>query len=632
MEKSVSKKAEQTLKKARVKYPIGVKLVVIITVLLLVSLGTITFLVSAMVSSDVRITAEDNNFTVNRRSATEAENKLNTVRSNVFLLLDMLNAAGSSAALSRQASAFFFERNQDIAAVVIPGSLELVNTRFFVSNEIETTLITLFLQNEAAAVRRAVAGEPLLINAAPVFGVPVIAMLYPWQESGYEQAVVTFFSSEDLTESFGSGANSSFMVNDQGDVLVHADYNLVRAGANMANTPIVQAMQESGDRNLQLLYTDQEGNRFFSAFRKISIGDAAVITSIEYNIVFEGIAATTRRNIFLTAAVLFAAILFIWFFSKTISSPVRVLAAAAGQIEQGNFEINLKAKTQDELGLLTDSFVNMSRGLAERERLKDTFGRFINKDIAEKAMKGELTLGGETKHVTIFFSDIRSFTAISEKLEPHEIVGFLNDYMTRMVRCVNDTNGVVDKFIGDAVMAVWGAPISAGSPMADALNCVRSALMMRAALLEFNEGRGGEKKPIIKIGCGINTGDVVAGQIGSSERMEYTVIGDAVNLASRTEALNKPLGTDILITENTYNLIKDYLIVEEMPSVTVKGKEKPVRMFAVVNIPDANDIPGAGAKGPRTLAEVRNLLGIKAPDMNKVDTDAEEQKYKIQES
>ncbi len=112
--------------------------------------------------------------------------------------------------------------------------------------------------------------------------------------------------------------------------------------------------------------------------------------------------------------------------------------------------------------------------------------------------------------------------------------------------------------------------------------------------------------------------------------MEYTVIGDTVNFASRTESLNKPLHTDILLTENTYELIKDYVLVEQMPSVTVKGKEKPVHMYAVINMPYAEDIPGAGKDGPKTMAEVRDLLGIDAPDLATVNLDEEEKKYKIQ--
>ena len=270
-------------------------------------------------------------------------------------------------------------------------------------------------------------------------------------------------------------------------------------------------------------------------------------------------------------------------------------------------------------------------GLKERERLKDAFGRFTNSKIAEKAAHGELNLGGETKVVTVFFSDIRSFTEISEKLEPYEVVEFLNAYMTRMVDCVVQTGGVVDKFIGDAIMAVWGSPESAGSPKADALNAVRTALLMRSSLIDFNKDRGGDKKPIIRIGCGINSGPVIAGQIGSKSRMEYTCIGDTVNFASRTESLNKPLCTDILITEDTYNLVKDEVDVEVMPTVTVKGKAKPQHMYAVVNMRKELDIPGAGPDGPKSLAEIRALLGKTAPDLSKVNLDDDEKKYQIQQ-
>jgi adenylate cyclase len=173
-------------------------------------------------------------------------------------------------------------------------------------------------------------------------------------------------------------------------------------------------------------------------------------------------------------------------------------------------------------------------------------------------------------------------------------------------------------------MAHWGTAYTAGSPGQDAYNCVVAALMMRKALYYMNKDRqqGDPGNPPIQIGCGINTGIVTAGQIGSDLRMEYTVIGDPVNLASRIEALNKPLGTDILISENTWRLVKNKIITEEMPSVSVKGKEKPLRIFAVVNF------SGTG-KGPQTLAAVRRLLGIKPPDMGKVDVNAHEEKYTI---
>jgi adenylate cyclase len=198
-----------------------------------------------------------------------------------------------------------------------------------------------------------------------------------------------------------------------------------------------------------------------------------------------------------------------------------------------------------------------------------------------------------------------------------------------MVECVEKTNGVVDKYIGDSVMAHWGTAYTSGSAEQDALNCVRTALMMRAALLDMNRLRGPDDpaNPVIRIGCGIDSGIVTVGQIGSPRRMEYTAIGDAVNLASRTESLNKPLGTDILITENTWELAGGHLITEEMPPVIMKGKEKPVRLFAVINLRSAEE--GAGQPYPRTLAELRDVLDLPAPELDAVDLGAEDVKYKI---
>ncbi|MDR1932652.1 MAG: HAMP domain-containing protein, partial [Spirochaetales bacterium] len=452
----------------RVKRPIGVKLISIITILLLVSLGVITTLVSVMVSQDVQVTAEDNNFTVNKRSAAEAEIILNMVRSSSLVLLDTLNAAGSGAAISRQAAAFFFERNQDIAAIAVTRqggadaslsgfSTLLINERFFQSNEIDASLAAGFIEAREGEVSRARGEELVLLNAAPDFGVPVLALFYPWQGDGEQEAVVIFFSAESLTETFGTGANATFMINGEGDILVHADNDLVRAGVNVGGQAFIRSLRESREDSMQTLFTGEDGVRRFGAFTRISMANAAVITTIEYDVVFEGVAATTRRNIYLTAAVLLTAILFIWFFSKSISTPLKNLATAAGRIQEGEFEIQFESKSRDEIGALTESFAKMSSALI-------TFGRFTNREIAVRAMRGEIKRGGSLKYATIFFSDIRGFTQISENFTSefqeeasNHIVEWLNDYFNQMVDCVEKSqSGVVDKFIGDAVMAHWG--------------------------------------------------------------------------------------------------------------------------------------------------------------------------------
>lgn len=621
--------------KVRVKFPISAKLILIIGTIIILSLGVITLLVSYFVTSDVRIKAENNNFTINSRSANVAESNLTLIRSNVFMLLDLLSRVDDDEEEVRTMS-LFFSRNAHIGAVILLSQNEgsykydsqLINTNFFIQADNVVSDIDDFMTAESEVVDKSFKGEVNVLNASPFFDSASIAFITPWNDTGLPQVAVVIASSEFLSESFGAAStSSSFIVNSFGDLLVHPDFELVKANANFSNYPLFQQMVTNNDNNRQVLFDDGDGVEYFGAYEKLSIGGLAVMTIVPSAIIYESVINTTKRNIYLTIAVLCIAVLFIWIYSKSISVPLGKLTAATEEIERGNYNVSIQAKSHDELAVLSHSFTQMSRGLAERERLKDSFGRFTNKELAEKAMKGELALGGESKVVTTFFSDIRSFTAISEKLTPDEVVEFLNAYMTRMVKCVNATHGVVDKFIGDAIMAVWGAPNTSGDPRKDALNCICAALMMRSALYEFNKGRGGDHKPIIKIGCGINTGPVIAGQVGSDDRMEYTVIGDSVNLASRTEALNKPFGTDILITENTYNLVRDYVVVEEMPSVHVKGKAAPIKMFAVVNVPSVRGIAGAGEKGPTSIAQVRRVLGIPTPDLANVNTDEEEKKY-----
>jgi adenylate cyclase len=628
--------AKENPRKTRVRFPIGAKLVLIISILVLVSLGTVTVLVSVISTQDVQRTAEDNNFTVNRRAGSQAENSFKSAQAAVSLFLEMLSRNRGFQDRDPELDSYFFNRNRNIAAIAVSAGTEwtvILNEQFFLSNEADAEKAESYIRSNIALPVPA-DGKIRFLNASPDFGVPLIAMVFTRRQGSDAPQVVpsgaetisVLFSPDELSESFGTGANSSYMINETGDVLLHADSDLVLGGANFSGIPVVETMQKEGDNNRQVSFV-HEGIEYFGAYYRIPQMGAVVFTTIPHSIVFEAVQSVTRQNIFLTAAVLFIAILLIWLFSKTISTPVGILAGAALQIEQGKFELDLKPKTHDELGLLTESFGKMSSAL-------NIFGRFTNRDIAVRAMRGEIKPGGLPRHATIFFSDIRGFTEKSENFTrafgedaSNRIVLWLNEYFTRMVDCVERTGGVVDKFIGDAVMAHWGTAFTAGSPDKDAFNCVSAALQMRKALIEINSKRtkNDPGNPEIRIGCGINTGIVTAGQIGSDQRMEYTVIGDPVNLASRTEALNKPLGTDILITEDTWELVGGRLVTEEMPPVTVKGKVKPVRMFAVINLRDATE-------GPRTLSEVRNLLGIAAPDISKVDTDAEEKKYKIQGS
>ena len=604
-----------------VRFSIGAKLIAIITIIVLMSLGSIIALVSWLVREDLRIVAEDNNFEANRRSAIEAELTFNNVR----LVSQMLMRGIAESRDARAPVEFFFEQNSQIAAVYFSDGAAtngfLTNGVFFEKNGVDAPLAETYLDSDSMPLLRAASGETIIMNATPHFTIPLLALFFPLESGGCG----VLFSPSELNDAFGSGINQSYLINDRGDILVHSNFELLINGTNVSDQDFIKNIRTSPSRSEQRLYTDTGGVQFFGAFTKLNIAGAVVITSIESNKVFEGIEATTRRNIYLTAAVLSISIILIWFFSKSISEPLKTLAAAAHTIEGGNFDIALKPRRgRDEIGVLTASFLRMCKALG-------IFGRFTNRDIALRAMRGEIRPGGLPKHATIFFSDIRGFTAISENFTkefganaPDHIVQWLNDYFTRMVHCVERTGGVVDKFIGDAMMAHWGTAYTTGSTRKDAYNCISAALQMRKEIYRLNKNRkpGDSANPRIHIGCGVNTGMVTAGQIGSELRMEYTVTGDPVNIASRIEGLNKILGTDIIITENTWRLVRKKFITQEMPSVTVKGKEKPVRIFAVVNYAKTKN-------GPRSLAKIRKILGIKPPDLSKLDINANEEKATI---
>ena len=711
---------------AQVKFPLGVKLAIIIGTIVLVSLGCVTFLNSHFIGQDVKITAENNNLTINSRSAGTVDDRLSTVRSNVFQLLDLMNvvSGGRSSSLSRQAEAFFFERNQDIAAVnILTGEdfkssarsakeSSIINNRFFISNEIDVSSLENFIEASTQQINRSCMGETIALNASPFFNIPVMALFFPWKENGLDQTCVITFSIENMLDILGTDSvNTTFILNDSAELLCHPDTEKVLIGESYKNYPLVAAMlrnNESNSDSRQIPFSVIDENKkktdYFGAYQKLSIGDITVLTTVPVDSILEGVRTTRKNNIYLTGIVFFLSVIIILVFTRQgISRHLRKLTEAAEEIKNGNFDTpvfdELSTKRRDEIGVLNQSTKD------EREFL-DVFAKFTNKGVAKSIARKELDFDPHLKDITIFFSDIRGFTAISDGFKnrfendsPREIIGFLNDYMSRMVNCITLSHGNVDKFEGDAIMAVWGIlredslafeKLPDSSPekaeryrkhknhiKEDALNAIRGTIAMRYALMKYNKDAAAftkaheneakaKYKPHIRIGCGLNSGRATCGIMGSEDKMEYTAIGDAVNFASRTESSNKPCGTDILITEDTYNLLKDdfiknesnnysiktenlenEIIVEMIPvEFEVKGKGAQ-HFYGVVNmpgfdiqkffqqgepefVPDEDCLKAVGPDGPKNMAQVRELLGIPVPDFEKVNLNEEENKIQIQ--
>ncbi|HBE17155.1 MAG TPA: adenylate/guanylate cyclase domain-containing protein [Cyanobacteria bacterium UBA11149] len=230
--------------------------------------------------------------------------------------------------------------------------------------------------------------------------------------------------------------------------------------------------------------------------------------------------------------------------------------------------------------------------ISREKRLKTTMYRYLTPGVAEQvlALGKDALMEGSKKDVTILFSDIRGYTTLTENLGASEVVSLLNKYFETMVEAVFNHEGTLDKFIGDALMAVFGAPL----PLKEnhGWMAVKSALDMRWRLLEFNKPRLLNNQPLIHIGIGISSGEVVSGNIGSQKRMDYTVIGDGVNLSARLESVTKEYGCDIILSEFTYNLCRDRIFVRELDKIRVKGKNQAVSIYELIGEVDTplNDV------------------------------------------
>src|SRR5205085_2885137 len=239
-------------------------------------------------------------------------------------------------------------------------------------------------------------------------------------------------------------------------------------------------------------------------------------------------------------------------------------------------ELNVFSLIAAQAGAAIDNAMAHQK-IAQQALQRSALERFLSPEVAEMVVANpDIRLGGVNQKVTVMFADIRGFTPMSEKLEPETVVEILNEYFTRVTDVIFDYGGTLDKYIGDAVMVVFGAPISKGN---DAANCVQAAIQIQRLLIELNRDAAARRWPELRIGIGINTGIVTAGNIGSPRRIDYTVIGDTVNTASRL--MSNAAGGQILISQSTASELGNGFNLKSLPALMVKGRSEPVKIFDV---------------------------------------------------
>ncbi len=577
---------------------LGRKITGLVALLLILSIASVVAIATQLFVRDNIALIQQMNLDTAMSRARAARDAFENTNQKMRFLGGVLAQSAISADLKQSMSKVFFEDNSAFQAVYLfrhsagdGFSLEqkALSPKFEESgqeNEAARLIATAAKNNLSPLL----AGEPqvsLLVAESPwvALGVPFIkvgdrvthslfALLNPDQ-------LLAQFADRDLT--------TTYLVDGRGKVIAHPERSFIVQQESFAEVPIVRDLLSGKFNNGQSRYLDPFRSEWMlGGFRLVGFAGLGVVAEVPEAKAFEAAERMKYRATLLGLGILFLALLGGYLFSGTLVRPILELVSAAFRVSKGDFSINLVPRGRDEIAYLSRAFSEMASGLQERDRVKELFGKFHNKEVADRLLSGEVKLGGERCQATILFMDIRSFTTMSEVMQPEEVVEMLNEYLTRMVRIITEHGGVIDKYVGDAIMGLWGVPLAkAGEEIA----AVNACLAMRKELESLNHLRLERGQSPLYIGMGLHQGPVTAGNIGSSERMEYTVIGDAVNLAARVESMTKTLSTDLLITRAVHDAVKGRFIFEPCEKVTVKGKSETIEVYKVCGTLDEKGVP-----------------------------------------
>ena len=617
---------------SRIRFSVGFKLIIIVSTIIIVSMSSLSIVGLFFFRREIRNRVEETNITLSNMVARQAENEILKLTDSANLLFQVGSGEGGSQTLVDD---FFFSSQSLIHVGILGTDYNFTNRNWFRANRIfdENAIVQSILAVRGPDLERARDNQTVIINVSPLIPnleTPLMAIAVPFLLGTSQEALVILADvGSSLAESvrLQEGYTTTMIVNSEGEVLAHPDFSRVFGGESLRDSPVFAEMYAQGTRSGRILFTDESGDKPASAigsFALIPVGNLGVVSTVLEKDAFRVVNRVQILNLTLLGTILSLAVLGVFFFSHSLSTPLKELTLATRQIKARNYRISIKPKTSDELGQLTRNFISMIPELEKVDRLQERTSRFVNPQVARMIAEDSLPDHAETKDVTVFFSDVRGFTAMSESMaDPQLVLTNLSRYFQAMVPCVEKTLGTVDKFIGDAIMAVWGSmqPLENNAEAG-----INGALMMRSALIDFNADRGTVKQPIFRIGCGLNSGPITVGMMGGgTAKEEWAHMGDTVNLASRIEALNKPMGTDILISEGTADRVKGLFDLVPLQKIRVKGKLKAQQVYAVLGRMDDDN-------RPRSLTDMRNMLGITGDFSKAASSGSHEEKFEILDS
>ncbi|TGK78260.1 HAMP domain-containing protein [Leptospira noumeaensis] len=578
------------------KFSLQLKMMGVISFLFALSVGVIIFFASFYFKRSIELQLRANNIRIAEIIGSKVKSDILGVVEKGRQIAITLTTQGLPEAERKLLIKTFFQNDQEFIYLGIFERKEntlIMKREVFNEEELKKSSVTEedfhnVVNRNRDALAEAFNGQAVLLNSSPGFQEPSFAIAIPTSENGeLDNALVMIVKLNKIIGAFSKkGIETTFMVNGNGIALAHPKEDLILAATDLASMPIVKSMLTNASNTGQMSYLDEElGGSYLGSFQKIGFADAGVITIVSEEKAFADVYKSQKTNLYIAGIGLCSALIFVFFFSKTITKPVLQLLTATLEIAKGNFKIGIKPTTQDEVGLLTKYFIDMGQGLEEREKVKNILGSMIDPVVVQEAMVdlAALKRGSET-HITAFFSDVASFSTISEQLKSADLAALLNEYLSAMTLLLKKHEGVLDKYIGDAIVGIFNAPVPVVDHELKAARASVDMVMKLAELREYwtNNNLYSKEAQVMDARIGLNSGPAKVGFMGTDALASYTMMGDTVNLAARLEAAGKDYGVNILITDPIRDSIQGEMVTRYLDLVRVKGKNEPVKIHELI--------------------------------------------------
>ena len=589
-------------KKNRVKYSISFKFITIFAILLSFFFALSTFMVYYFLGTDLNKKEIKENNQINNLIAQNVQTTFQELQNNVNGYFNGIMLLQDDVLYEEKANLLFNDlcyRNPEIDFVYTTSTGAFSENKFLSSHPEVQEVFVLWIEKQDSLKKKIISGRPCVKNISQLYNEGVICLLYPYINSRTKQTEIAAIgiNARKYSELVGLNTeNPTFVIAEDGVCILNPDYSQVTAAKDFSELPFVKEYFEKKNESEKIQQDEYDVKRYYD-ITPISGSTMFVITSFIYGTIQKYIENLLFRIILVGVFIFFLGLFVILIFSRKISKSIERLVFITRKIENKDYKIRLKTRTHDEVGYLTESVNKMQDVLLERQLQNQVFNKYSNSFIAEKVVNGEQLLSGINKNASVLYLNVKDFSKQFGVEDSPKAVKVLNELYTQVAGCVEKTGGYVDNFYGDTLVAMWGTVQTTGSPVSDAWNCVRCALLIRVAVYEINMHRQAQGKSLIQVCMGISSGIVTSAEIGFPQRTDYTAFGSVIMDAKKVRNMGKAFGTDIFITKATYDLVCSKIVTEQLT-----GDAEIQDIYAVIN--------AIGLKGPGNTEDLKNFLEL----------------------